>query len=443
MAPLNTINSNLRKRIHRTVPLPLSAPADKLPRMTNPAPITPTQSQRAMARTYLAYQGLSSLYFVSAVWLYFYRLYITDAQVGILDALAFTIGLVAEVPSGALADRFGRGKVARLGLILTGISYLIQAAGSGFMPFFIGQSVMMIGVSFTSGADDALFFSKINFDRNSAEWRKLVTRGSQAALLGSLAATLIGGWLHTINPRLPWMLCGAAFIGAAALIWRINDPAPAPSKLSVKNQLLEHYRDIQKAFLQFAQPKLLRYVPLILTAQALFYATGWGLLRIVLLDRFHFDPLTGSVVVALCNILTVAALSYIHRHAETMTERHVLAFIALSAAASLLVAIPDIGSWGFGVIFALYAGERILYPYLSETLHKNATDDQRATVLSIASFLKTLPYVALAPLIGTLNTQGKLFYFLIFWPTLIGAALWFYLSQKPEERKDSATGPVT
>lgn len=392
-----------------------------------------TKDQSAVVRTYLAYRCLSSMFFISAVWLYFYRLFITDAQVGILDGIAFSIGLIAEVPSGVLADKFGHGRIARLGLILTGCGFLIQAFGSSFAPFFIGQSVMMVGVSLTSGADEALFFTKINFDRNSVQWRRLATRGSQLALIGTLVATLIGGRLHTINPRFPWIMTGLSFVGSALLLWRLNYAETSKEKLSVGNEVKAHLIEIKDGFILFRSQELFRYVPLILTVQALFYATDWGLLRIVLLDRFHFDPIVGSVVVAGCNILTVAALSFIHRHTEKISEQFMLSLIAISAAASLFMSIADIGTWGFGVILMLYAGECILYPFLSEILNKSARDEQRATILSVASFFKTLPYVALAPLIGALNTHGKLDYFLAVWPVLIGGSLIFYLSQKKRD----------
>lgn len=74
-----------------------------------------TDEQRRLSRRYVVYQLCKNLFFLSAVWLYLYRMFITDAQVGVLDGLAFGIGLVAEVPSGALADRFGRGRFVRLG----------------------------------------------------------------------------------------------------------------------------------------------------------------------------------------------------------------------------------------------------------------------------------------------------------------------------------------
>lgn len=391
-----------------------------------------TENQRWLSRKYLAYEFLTNLSFVGAVWLYFYRLFITDQQVGILDGFAFAISLIAEVPSGALADRFGRDKMVRLGQFLAGSGLLIQAFGSSFVPFFVGQVVMMIGISFVSGADEALFFGKLNFDRTSVNWRKLITRGSQVTLVGLLVATVAGGWLHTINPRIPWILTGLAFISSVLLIWSIKDTRPERDKQKLSVELRENLASIKSGFAQFRTPKLWLYVPIILTVQGLFYTAGWGLLRLVLLDRFHFDPFWGSIVIATSSLITVGILALMHKYAD-MSERRVLTLISLSAAASLLLSLADIGMWGYFVIFALYAGEHVLYPFMSEVLNNRTEENQRATVLSVASFLRTLPYVVLAPIIGYLNTHNKLEYFLIIWAILIFVAILLYLSLKKKD----------
>jgi len=392
-----------------------------------------TDNQRWLSRKYLAYETLTNFFFVSAVWLYFYRLFITDQQVGILDGLAFAIGLIAEVPSGALADRFGRDKMVKFGQLLAGSGFLIQAFGSSFMPLFVGQAIMMVGVSFVSGADEALFFGKLNFNRTSVNWRKLVTRGSQLALVSSLIGTIAGGWLHTINPRIPWILTGLTLIGSVLLIWSIKDTRPEKEKQKFSVELREYLASIKVGFAQFRMPKLWLYVPIILMVQGLFYTAGWGLLRLVLLDRFHFDPFWGSVVVATSGLMTVGILAMMHKYAERISEVRVLTLISLGAAASLLLSLANIGVWGFFVIFAIYAGDHVLQPFMSEVLNNRTEENQRATVLSVASFLRTLPYVALAPIIGYLNTQNNLEYFLIIWAVLIGVAVLVYLSLKKKD----------
>lgn len=392
-------------------------------------------NQAWLSRKYLLYKLLTNLWFLSAVWLYFYRLFITDQQVGLLDGMAFAIGLVAEVPSGALADKFGRDKMVRLGQILAGGGLLIQAATSSFMPFFVGQSIMMIGVSFVSGADEALFFERLNFERASKKWRRLLMRGSQVALIGTLAATIAGGWLHSINPRIPWVLTGASFVASAFLIWRVKDDRKKASRQGFITELKTYLLDIKTGFTEFKLPKLWIYVPIIIIVQGLFYTFDYGLLRLILLDRFSFSPFLGSIAIASSGLITIGLLSLMHKHADRLSEKKVLAFISLSAAAGMLLSLADIGMWGYIVILALYAGEHVLSPFMSETINYHAPESQRATVLSVASFLKTLPYVFLAPAIGYLNTHGKLNYFLLVWALLIFIAVFIYITRKRADDK--------
>jgi MFS family permease len=392
-----------------------------------------TSQQRALSKRYLTYLAFSNFWFLSAVWLYFYRLFITDQQVGILDGMAFAIGLLAEVPSGALADRFGRDKMVRLGQFMAGGGFIIQGFGSDFVPFFVGQSIAMVGMAFISGADQALIFDRLNFKRNSSDWRKLMARASQISLISILFATVIGGLLHTVNPRLPWILTGVSFVIATIIFWPIKDTRPKRERQKLIPEIKEYVGDIKSGFLDFMTPSLRFYVPYILAVQGLFYVSGNGILRVVLLDRFNFSPTAGAIAVTISAIITLVILNFIHRNAETLSEKKVLTMIGLSASAGLLLSVADIGTWGFAVILVVYAGDRLLDPFLSEVLNYHVSEDRRATVLSVATFLKTLPYVALAPTIGYLSTQQKLEYFLVPWAILILISVMYYLSSHQKD----------
>jgi len=132
-------------------------------------------------------------------------------------------------------------------------------------------------------------------------------------------------------------------------------------------------------------------------------------------------------VLATCSIASILVLSFIHRYAERVSERQVITTVGATAALALLLSVANIGAWGYVVIMALTVGEQVLYPFMSEVLNRHAPEDQRATVLSVASFFRMMPYVVLAPIIGTLNVRGQLGYFLVGWACLLAACLAVYL----------------
>jgi predicted MFS family arabinose efflux permease len=167
-----------------------------------------------------------------------------------------------------------------------------------------------------------------------------------------------------------------------------------------------------------------------MTVQGVLYIFNWGLLKIILMDRFHFSEQFGGVVLGVGCLLVVLILYLMQRYAERFHEKRILTVLSMLVAGSLLVSVPDIGLFGIVVIFILYAGDGVFYPFLSDVLNKHAPNNQRATILSVASFLKVLPYVILAPLIGLLNMQGKLHWFLIGWTALIMMAWAYYIVSK-------------
>ena len=386
--------------------------------------------QELLARRYLFYRFFTSLWFISAVWLYFYRLFITDQQVGLLDGIVFAIALLAEIPSSALADKFGRSKIVRFGQILAGCGIIITVTGNGFSQFFIGQAIQYAGIAFASGADEALFFQKLNYGRDSSNWKKLVTRGGQVALFGSIIALIVGGFLYQINPRAPWFLNGLAFIVAALIIWPVKDVVPEGTKQSFLKDTKDYIANITEGFKQFMLPELNPYLLLIIIVQGLFYTFGWGLLKLILLSRFGFSPLLGAFAIASCSLITVGLLGFMHKNAERFSERNIIMIISLTAIVSLLLAVANIGFLGYFVILMLYSGEYLLHPFISTIINNRASEKQRATVLSVSSFLRMLPYVVLAPIIGYLNTHHHLDYFLIGWAILAILAILFYLLRR-------------
>lgn len=369
-------------------------------------------------------------------------MFINDQQVGFLEGLSFAIGLLAEVPAGSLADKFGRSRLIRLGLLLGGGGLLLQAAGSGFVSFFVGQTVLMVGMSFVSGADSALFFERLNFDRTSTAWRKLVTRGSQMGRLGSLLSTLAGGLLYAVNPRVPWVLGGLSSLVAAMLLWNIADARLPEARQKFFTEIGGYLQDIRTGFATFRMPKLWPYVPIIISMQGLFYAAGHGLLRVVLLSRFQFSTFGGAIVLASCSIVSIFVLDVIHRSSERVSEKYVFLTIGAAAVFSLLFAAGNVGAWGYIVILILVVGEQVLYPFMSDVLNEHAPDERRATVLSVASFFRMLPYVVMAPMIGTLNLHGQLDYFLIVWALLLAVSITTYLRAKRRDTQITVSAEI-
>ncbi|MCL2869273.1 MFS transporter [Candidatus Saccharibacteria bacterium] len=392
-----------------------------------------TDEQKRLSQRYIIYCFLLSFFMVEAIWLYFYRLYMNDAQIGLLDAVAFSVGLLVEVPSGALADKIGRARTMKIGVVLASAGIGLQALG-GFWLILIMQAMLMAGFALMSGADEALFFEKLKFSRDSTQWRQLIMRSVQAMAIAGFVAIPLGSWLYGVSPQLPFILCGLFFLLALIPIWHLQDEKSSKQKVKLITSFRDYGKDIASGFRAFAQLKLRLYVPLILTVWGSLYVFNWGLLKMILMDRFGFSETFGGIVLGSASLLMLIALQLVHKYSNKLHEKHVLSVLSLVVASSFILSVLHLPlGISVAIIISLYLADGISRPFLSEILHNHTTDRQRATVVSVGNFFKEAPYVILAPLIGWLNTIGRLDIFLLIWPVLIVLAWSYYFVKKKHD----------
>ena len=156
---------------------------------------------------------------------------LSDGQTSSLFLIWSTVAVVAEVPSGALADRFSR----RTALVASGV---LQAAGyglwitvPGYGAFAAGFVVWGLGGAFASGALEALLYDGLASVGGASHYPRLYGRVTAAGLLTQLptavAATLLfatGGY-----PLVGWASV-ACCLAAAAVATRLPE---APRERSI------------------------------------------------------------------------------------------------------------------------------------------------------------------------------------------------------------------
>ncbi|WP_256328097.1 MFS transporter [Prauserella marina] len=83
---------------------------------------------------------------------------LSEAEISALFALWSVVGVVAEVPTGALADRFSRRSSLVAGGVLQAAGYLLWTAWPGFTAFAAGFVLWGLGATLVSGALEALIY---------------------------------------------------------------------------------------------------------------------------------------------------------------------------------------------------------------------------------------------------------------------------------------------
>ncbi|WP_102336258.1 MFS transporter [Salimicrobium jeotgali] len=146
------------------------------------------------------YIFLAQLFFDRALWvIYLNEQGLSMTEIGIVKALMHLSVVLLEVPTGIIADLYGR-KVSLLIGNLMSIGYgTFMLIGDSFSLFGVALVTLGVSVTFQSGAEEALAYDTLK--EYGQEKKYTSTFGNMIALsLISLSlAKLLGGWLADID----------------------------------------------------------------------------------------------------------------------------------------------------------------------------------------------------------------------------------------------------
>lgn len=334
----------------------------------------------------------------------------SDRQIGILDGLVFGIGLIAEIPSGALADLLGRKNLLRIGLLLMSFGFLAQGFAHDYLHILAGMLLFTIGTAMVSGADDALVYDSLDKEGKSSKWQQVIARKHQIMLTVTILSYLAGGLLYVLHFRLPFVLAGlgvlAAFFVASTLK---EEPSGKIEKFSAKAYIKQNAEGM-KYFLR-RHMWLYAFMAVVIVGSG--YAFDVGVIKPLVLDKFGFFANAQAVINAVAGIAAVVALSQLNRIRRILGEKPGLIVLALIMGAGFLAASFPIGTFGIVAFLAIYVVNSLAEPWLNDVVQHEVASSHRATALSTLALLQKIPYVVLAPIAGGLSTNGNFSLFLI------------------------------
>lgn len=125
------------------------------------------------------------------------------AEIGLLLGAYSLSVVIFEFPSGVLADRYGRKRVALAAYTLLLASSLVFLFPFSFPAFLLFSVLNGAGRAFTSGALSAWFIDRLQEADPVVDVQPLLARAAALELLALTAGTLLGGALPTMFSALP------------------------------------------------------------------------------------------------------------------------------------------------------------------------------------------------------------------------------------------------
>lgn len=349
---------------------------------------------------------LRNLIFFGAISVPFFLDYghLNYASIFLLES-AFSLSIVlAQIPTGVLADKFGRRLSLVAGFLLTVIGMLvfILIRPPGFFVFLASEIIWGCGAAFLSGADRALVFDSLRELKNEKKSKEVFARLSIAETAGVVLALPAGSYIAGLGIMpypdillLPFALTVAPFLLAAAVVLLMKEPKrrkPAENFLATGLKGMKALRE----------NPLLRSLALDMTMISMLgFFMFWfnqSLLRALGIDITYW-----GLVAAGFNILAMLLLWKVTSLERFFGTRRLLylsaiaigiLYLAVGLSQSLIVSLV--------AIFAITSLRPMRQPLFEHYLNFHIKSRERATVLSSVSLLERLGLVILYPIVGFL-----------------------------------------
>lgn len=166
----------------------------------------------------IKYAIIASLYstgigiWAGTIYLHMKKVGFNYSQINMFLVVFWIVTFIAELPSGVIADTFGRMRVVALSSVIRGLGLFILAIDHGsFSVLMVSAVLTAIGDSLYSGAPDSWLVSKLQKE-SGTEISKIISVISSITAVLSLVSGYIGAnWLGRINLGLP-LIWGAILL---------------------------------------------------------------------------------------------------------------------------------------------------------------------------------------------------------------------------------------
>lgn len=329
--------------------------------------------------------------------LYFRQFQVTLFQVAVLAAVFEASIIVFELPTGVLADRFGRklSTIAGFGaLALAGVAFIFLKSFEGFL---VAEILFGLGESFISGALEALAVDSAGADFDDKFGRRLFSNRAGIKSGCLLVGMLTGGTLAAVKLSSLFIPVAVIFMAGFLLAFLLREPPRQKTTSGPKD---------------YAPKKSIK---------ELIFASGLGpLFAVGLMANFAFEGPDQFWQVQFSEILKIDAyyfgimtasglllVTVISRWTERFYDYpgHYLLICFVAAAAGIWGVVSGILGWALAGIIAVFAIKELFQPAVSFQINSKISSENRATILSGYNLTCSIGEVAAALLAGVISSR--------------------------------------
>ncbi|MFK5883702.1 MAG: MFS transporter [Candidatus Izemoplasma sp.] len=337
-------------------------------------------------------------------------------EIGIFEGVFHLTSLTMEVPTGLIADIYGR-KLSRVLSILAYLIYIILMVYSADFGVII-IAFVFCGLSYTleSGAGDALVYDSLKNIGEEDKFMKVNGNKEVIYQVSSTIALFIGGYLALTNFELPFAVAFITFLVALLVIYFMKETLIEinPEQKSLKELLYDQYVSSMKIILN---NKRLLYLIIIAASVAAPVTT------VFLYIAFYFDELEYSrfligTILAGHSIFSALGGYFAYTLEKKYQEKKILYFVPLFITLSFFLIQFEISLIISFVLLGFF--DSLFYVVLADYINKQTPSKNRATVFSVFGMTFSIIMIIIFPVVGYIGETVNLKFALLILAIMVG-----------------------
>ena len=322
-------------------------------------------------------------------------------DVFILKSVYSVAAVALEVPSGYLADVWGRKRCIVAGCVLFFGGYLCYSLTSTFAAFLVAEILLGIGQTMINGADSALLYDTTVHHGRENLYLRYEGRITMIGNFAEAVAGIFGGLLAVYSLRYPFYAQAVvAFVGIPAAM-ALREYAPANKVQSPWEEILRILK-----YSLVTNKKLCCNIMYSGIIGAATLTMAWFVQPVLM--QLETPTEWYGIIWTVLNLTVGVAALYSDR-VEQLFGMNKMNILILSVIAGGYVALAyNLTYAGLGILLLFYIFRGFATPILKGYINQMTFSEMRATVLSIRNFVIRLMFAAIAPFIGWLNDMYSL-----------------------------------
>lgn len=340
-------------------------------------------------------------------------------QLGLLEGIFHMTSFLMEVPTGAIADIWGRKASRILGRVLSVVYIAMLVFSDSFYMFALSFIICALSYNLESGAGEALVYDSLKQTGDEKSYIKLAGIQELAMQAGRMTAYLLGGYLASLAYEYAYGTALVVSTAAAIQSLTFVEPMQEEKGIGLKGlRIVKH--QVAGSLKVISGNRRIGFLIVFMETTFLFATTIFYYMQNYLKGRGYNEGRIG-LVLAVASLLAAITASQTHRIERVMGERGILMIMPLLTAISI-----------WGISFSIYpnlyftsllCAEGITAVALGDYINKIIPSDKRATILSFGSMVFSSLMIVVFPLVGKIGDEFSLevsFRFLAIMATVLG-----------------------